>query len=332
MNPRRVLIQSPIPIAMALACLLCGGSAAATPTEYDRAVASAAARIESALSQERAHPGAARQALDDLSRSIPSAVVTEDADGSRIRADLSRLKSDISSARRLKGKKQAERLGDVLARLRTLEDAARVRRPGSNVSSDRARGILAGTLAGKEYQESLKETVIQRALGAILSALDRVLGPGTGEVISWVMLVGLVLGAAAVLAFLVFHLIHSRSPKRQRAVPTTLRQVGVERPTAEALLQQAESDARSGRFREAFRSIYLAAILHLDGRRFVTYAEGTTNWEYTRSARQLAPPDIASLFRDMTIRFDDLIYGQQTVTGDEYSGFRRSYHELEETA
>jgi hypothetical protein len=319
-----------VPIAFALIGCLQIDSPAATLAEYDRVVASAAGQVESALSRERARPGSAGKALDNLSRSIPSSVAVENPDGREIRADLSWVKSDISYAQRLNRKKRTDKLQDVLARLQTLQDASRGRESGASISSERARNTLATILAGKEYQESMTENIAQRVLGAISRFLARIIGPGTGEVISWVLLVGLVLGAAALLVFLVLHLINSPSPKRQKVAQTTIRQASVERPTAEALLLQAEDDARAGRFREAFRSIYLAAILHLDGRRFVTYAEGTTNWEYTRAARRLAPSDTARLFGDMTIRFDDLIYGQRTVTGDEYSGFRRSYQELEE--
>lgn len=318
-----------VPIALTLMGCLQVASTAATSAEYDRVISSAAGQIESALSHERAHPGSAGKTLDNVSGSIPSSVVVDQPDGSKIRADLSWVKSDISYAQRLNGKKRTDKLQDVLARLRTLEDASTGRRFGATMSSGRARKTLATILAGKEYQASITENVAQRMLGAISRFLARIIGPGTGDVISWVLLVGLVLGAAAILVFLVLHLINSRSPQREKVSPTTLRRAAIERPTAEALLLQAEDDARAGRFREAFRSIYLAAILCLDNRRFITYAEGTTNWEYTRAARRLAPADTARLFDDMTMRFDDLIYGQRTVTGDEYSCFRRSYYDLE---
>jgi hypothetical protein len=325
---RRLL--SLIPIGLVLTGCLPGVALAATASEYDRYVASAATGVESALSKERAHAGSSSRVLDDLTRSIPSSVVVKNSDGSKILADLSWARADISYAQRLKGKKRTDKLQDVLARLRTLEDA-NGRQSGATVSSEQARNTLAKTLAGKEYRKSLTESVVQRVLAWVLRSLERIIGPGTGEVISWVLLVGLVIGAAALLVFLALHLISSRSPKRRKVVPTTIRQSRVGRPTAKALLLRAEEDARAGRFREAIRAIYLAGILHLDGRRFVTYEEGTTNWEYTHTARRLAPPDAARLFGDMTMRFDDLIYGQRTVTGDEYSGFVRSYHQLEDT-
>ncbi|HET6454242.1 MAG TPA: DUF4129 domain-containing protein [Armatimonadota bacterium] len=308
-----------------------GPALAVTASEYDRYVASAATGVESALSKERAHAGSSSRVLDDLTRTIPSSVVVENSDGSKILADLSWARADISSAQRLKGKKRADKLQDLAARLRTLEDASKSRQSGATVSAEKARNTLAKTLAGKEYQKSLMEGVAQRVLAWVLRSLERIIGPGTGEVISWVLLVGLVIGAAALLVFLVLHVINSRSPKRRKVVPPTIRQSRVERPTSKALLLRAEEDARAGRFREAIRAIYLAGILHLDGRRFVTYEEGTTNWEYTHAARRLAPPDAAALFGDMTMRFDDLIYGQRTVTDDEYSTFIRSYQELEET-
>jgi len=324
---RRLL--SLIPITLILANCL-HGVALAEASQYERCIASSATGVESALSQERTRVGSSTRTLEDLARSTPASVVVENSDGSKIRADLSWARADISYAQRLKGKKRTDKLQDVLARLRTLEDA-NGRQSGATVSSEQARNTLAKTLAGKEYQRSLTESVVQRAIGWILGLLQGIIGPGTGAVISWILLVGLVVGAVGLLGFLAVHLINSQSSKLRKAVPTTIRQAKIDRPTAKALLLQAEKEARAGRFREAFRSVYRAAILHLDGRRFLTYEEGTTNWEYTRAARRLAPPDVAALFGDMTLRFDEMIYGQRIVNDDEYSGFMHSYHKLEET-
>ncbi len=328
-SPKRCL---PIICISTVLIASCAHASAATLDEYNRTLAGAADRIHAALRAEKAQRGSGRPILDDLSHALPSTMPVEAPSGKPINADLRWIKNEISSIKHDKARQRPDRLSALEARVKMAAgiDTAQSAR---GVASSEARSALRKILAKKEYRPSVASDLGERVIRAVQDAIARVLGavPDKAWGAMGYILAGLaVLAFALALIFVALKIVAYYSSPVPRRVQTEERHERIlKRPSLESLLQAADNEASRGRFREAFRNIYLATLLLLDKAHLITYADGSTNGEYMRALRRQSARDQAQVFGDMTLLFDQSIYGSRDVSADDYHRSKSRFHELE---
>jgi thioesterase domain-containing protein len=174
--------------------------------------------------------------------------------------------------------------------------------------------------------------VLERAAQAIAGVLSHV-PVGVAKVLGWILIGILVLGVAALLAYLVHSIVRIysyESPHTSEARKP--RTTAPKRPTVEELLAEAEAEASQGHFREALRRTYLASLLSLDRRGVITYTDSGTNWEYMSSLARKTSAEKAGVFRVLTKLFDESVYGHTEIAEIQYADGKRAFHALEELA
>lgn len=333
MRSRLLIIRSVLVSVMLLAIALNPGQGA-TLSEYQRVLAAAESKLELAVRMERARPGSGEQVLNALQGSIPPSVSVESPAGREIKVDLFWLKTNLHSLLRSSGKKRADNAEKLLSRVQTLRAAAEGMPRNESAYLQHARSTLQDILKRSEYKVSWLERVSQRVFAAIVDLvtglLERIAPRAASRIVGWVVISLLALAFAAAMVRVVLYLIrrYARGPDARRQVER-VRSTKQARPSLESLIGNAEREASEGRYREAFRCIYLAAILLLDRARLITYCESATNWEYMRAMKCEAPPETSEVFTGMTAVFDELIYGQRSVSGDDYCTSVRQFRRLE---
>jgi hypothetical protein len=146
----------------------------------------------------------------------------------------------------------------------------------------------------------------------------------------WALLAIIIVVFVALLAWLVWRLMSLVSLRSAERAPRSHRtEASIAILSQSTVLEAAERDAAAGRYKEAFRGLYLAAILALDKANLVKYADGVTNREYLRILTRQGVEDAVTAFGPMTESFDELIYGKRHISEREYGECRRRYDELE---
>jgi len=82
----------------------------------------------------------------------------------------------------------------------------------------------------------------------------------------------------------------------------------------------ADELAARGQYREAVRGLYLAALSRLHREGALDYDPSLSNWDHVR--RFKGPPPWKPPFRELTLRFDFVFYGNVGGTADGYRDFR----------
>jgi len=95
--------------------------------------------------------------------------------------------------------------------------------------------------------------------------------------------------------------------------------------TADEWLDQAAALERAGKFREAVRCLYIAALIRIDEAKVARFIRTETNWEHfdriTLSPKK--PPELE--FRPATKSFDCIWYGDEPATAANVAHFREFY-------
>lgn len=311
-----------------LALVLCAGVAhSMSPTECRQALADASRTLDRAIAMEKARPGSSKTQVDGLARSIGSSAGPVSRGRQSVSSSLAEVASRLHSVGTLKGAERLARLRRVSEYVRTLRYAADKIPTNDPKQIAKARAILGQELTKGEYHESPSERLMVRIMEGIANALSTVFGSGGASVFGWIVLGIVLLAFIGAIVYSILRVNWGSVKPLQEADARPARRV---RPSAEALLAQAERAAAEGRYRDAFRSIYLASILLLDKKHLLNYTDGGTNWEYIRAMSRQAPPEVTAIFSDMTRLFDDLVYGQREISSEEYSSGRNGYSRLEE--
>ncbi len=137
-----------------------------------------------------------------------------------------------------------------------------------------------------------------------------------GDGITFVMTILLMGATGTALGLLVVRLMRMR--RRQTPTADTDTAEWEETPADTAsCLQLAEQAARDGRYDDALRWLFRAALQSLldDGR--LEDRPGCTNWEMVRMLER-GFPQTAGAFRRMVMLFDNHIYGARPVTAERY--------------
>jgi hypothetical protein len=232
------------------------------------------------------------------------------------------------------GKERREKIADLATRTEAAVRLNGGNAAASSVSDDKARAVLAKELSKKEYTPSLKDDLWLRAgkwIQDMLEAIFSHLPSGSWTAVAYVLAAIAIILFAIVLVFLAKMIVEhygSRAP-REMPVYRHIERTST-RPSIESLLQAADEAASGSRYREALRHIYLATLLTLDRAQLISYVEGTTNWEYMRALRRQGASQSA-VFGDMTLLFDEAVYGHRDLSQQDYTSTRERLRELEAT-
>ncbi|MGA1368540.1 MAG: DUF4129 domain-containing protein [Blastocatellia bacterium] len=250
------------------------------------------------------------------------------------------------------GQRRAEvlQLADQTARLRQMIWI----NPAREAEDQTARARLERVLADPAYQQVPTEEpdAWRKLWGALRLRLAHLLDDLLGE--DWrgrvssntmgtdppvtsssfpILRVLIGFGVGATLLFSMRRLLRARrSGKRfgqSRAEPGTREVLGeilADGVHPDELVGQADRLAGEEDFRSAIRLIYLATLIHLADLGMITLHPAISNRDYLQSLRH--EEELASLFVDLTIRFEEAWYGNLPTGHAEYEDCRQSYTTL----
>ncbi|MGO8670062.1 MAG: DUF4129 domain-containing protein [Capsulimonadaceae bacterium] len=158
----------------------------------------------------------------------------------------------------------------------------------------------------------------------------------SGPVAPWVLTAIKVVCASlalALLAWIVWIIIHSHSYRNRGARVVVGPRGSIEESLVEArdtdrLLALAESRAKDGDYRGAFRMVYLATLVALDTGGVLRFDRSRTNWEYVRALRATGQQEIYQALVPLTRDFDRVWYGFSRTGPDDYRRARDEYDRL----
>jgi hypothetical protein len=256
-----------------------------------------------------------------------------------MRVDSTWLVQDVRRLTTMTDRRQAAGVATMLAdRLGLMASDLGGARP--HVTRDPI-GIARAVLSRADYQSepapgpSSLDLFLQRIGDAITKFLNSRHGP-TGPlpnprlVYDVVVTIAVVLGVAffVFLVWLIVQAIAGRSPRYRPVVSDSTEAALVEARDKDSILELADSRARSGEFREAFRLVYLATLVALDSGGVLRFDRSKTNWEYLRALRSAGHAEIYDSMRPLTHDFDRLWYGFKGAGMADFQRARKEYERL----
>ena len=322
--------------AFLLTCALAFPLHAATPSEYDKALA----QVQTAL----VHQSQAIQDDEVPSGDAPSVVAQqtlghihsiETPGRAPMLIDSSRLNDAIQAAEAVKGSDaKAEALAAVGGQIGMLrEELVAIRNvPPPQTTVQSARAVLA---MPEFASEPLPPPSMMDRLAEWLDKEFNFKPPSSqynGPNINLNVLKGILYLVAAVLFAGIVALIVSAIRRRPaRSKPLALDEeeaVLVEARDNDSLLALAEKQAQEGDYRRAFRLVYLAALVSLDTGGVLRFDRSKTNWEYLRALRGAGRGDIYSAMTPLTREFDQVWYGFAATDASHYHRALAQYQAL----
>lgn len=329
-------------LVLLLGCLVLGCLAlsvsAATPLEYDRALAQVQADLVShaqAISAEEVPSGEAPSLL--AQRILGPIRSIDPPGGAPVPVDTSRLIGAIQAAEATKktGAK-ADALDAVGSQIGTLRTALRTLHSGAAPDFDAAKRTARTVLARPEFGSELPPppSVAER-LAAWLNRVFSWKSPSSNvnlpsinpKVILGILIV-IAAGAFAVLVGVIVQAIGRRTTRSKPLALDAEEAVLVEARDNDSLLALAEQQAKVGDYRRAFRLVYLAALVALDTGGVLRFDRSKTNWEYLRALRTAGRGDIYSALTPLTREFDQVWYGFGLADASHYTRALAQYRAL----
>ena len=151
------------------------------------------------------------------------------------------------------------------------------------------------------------------------------IAPVGGQAVANGLAVVLVAGVLVALAVLILR--RPRRPSTEEALdvvtaplaPSAVQESALSRPP-EGWAALADDLAARGLYREAVRGLYLAALSRLHREGALDYDPSLSNWDHVR--RYKGPPPWKPPFRELTLRFDFVFYGNVGASASGYRDFR----------
>lgn len=310
---------------------------AATPQEYDRALAQVQAALVSqaqAISAEEVPPGEAPSLL--AQRMLGPIRSIEPPGSAPAPVDTSRLVAAIQAAEAVKNADaKADALGAVGTQIATLRAALLHSGAFSDPAAAKraARAVLARAEFGSDLPPppSLAERLaawIARIHWPHSSASPNFNGPSINPKVIEGILIVIAAGAFAVLVGVIVQAIGRRSARSKPLALDEEEATLVEARDNESLLGLAEQQAKAGDYRRAFRLVYLAALVMLDTGGVLRFDRSKTNWEYLRALRAAGRGDIYSALTPLTREFDQVWYGFGLADASHYARALAQYQAL----
>jgi hypothetical protein len=120
-----------------------------------------------------------------------------------------------------------------------------------------------------------------------------------------------------------------------RAKTTNLRQTGIVRPVAvENWLKQAQAFQAEGNYTQASRCLYMALLIRLEEGDWLRQDPARTDREYLQRLEGLwvlakRPSQLQSAFRQLFLTHEQVHYGAQEVTPENFQQCQQAYFDLE---
>ena len=319
-----------------LLLMAASGLHAATPQQYDRALA----QVQAAL-------GSQEQALDAqvISSGLPPPLVAQQAllpihsveapGQSPVLVDTSQLVAALSAAEAIKDPQQKRRALEALSRQIGLlrQAVAEAPAPANPAGAEQsARAVLARAEFASDPLPS--PTWVDK----LAAWLDRVFRPRSPQISSgpsinpYVIRGILLVIAGAAFAVLVAVLVQAIGRREARRKPLALDEeeaVLVEARDTDSLLALAEQQAKAGDYRRAFRLVYLASLVALDTGGVLHFDRSKTNWEYLRAMRAAGRGDVYAALTPLTREFDQVWYGFAPADASHYARALAQYEALQ---
>ncbi|MCX6344805.1 MAG: DUF4129 domain-containing protein [Armatimonadetes bacterium] len=319
-----------------IAAGLCVGlplrGSAETLSQYDKMLTSASQSLDWALKQERSRAGSSEKTIDSLYESVPPEMRVSMPNGEVVKADFAPIRNSLREINYSNGNDRISKIETLSKQVQAIKDAIGGKSSNISVDREKAANLLKNELADARYKTSTIENWLQKLLDARDDLLERMMvAPVVASAIGWVLLGVIVIAFVAVLVFLALRLLayySVKAPKRERAGQQQI--VRRSAPSLKSILETSQKQASEGRYREAYRNMYIATILTLDKAKLISYADGITNWEYLRALSRQSAPEATEVFRNMTSSFDELIYGERCVAAGDYETCVSKYKSLEE--
>lgn len=312
--------------AFLFSCAACLPSA--TLNEYTDTLTSIAHRLEAVVRAEKAIPGSGKKLLNKAEKEVPSSIPLVLPSGKQAYADLGWIKDEIHAIKLLKPQNRPKRIQELIIRTRTAIEA-QTAVPSNNPQFLReARSTLNSILKRREYRQSIVQNWLMLISEAISNALEKIFGAIAVRPVGYVLGVLVLLVFVGCIVKLVLRFVNNTSGRPVKRSDASNVERKKRQESIESLIHTAELEATQGRYREALRNVYIATLLLLDRAGLITFAEGTTNWEYIRALRGRASSAQIELFRDLTSLFDVSIYGGGAVSFDDYMLSRRRFEEM----
>lgn len=309
---------------------------AATPQEYDHALAEVQAVLVSQTQAMRAEEVPVGVAASLVARQTLGTIHSIEPPGhAPVLVDASRLIAAIQMAEAVKKpEEKTDALEAVEGQIRLLRDqlAHSAAVPDTAATVKSARAVLAGP-------EFTSEPLPPPSLADRIAAwLDKVFTRKTPSpnvnmpnINPNIILGILIVIAAAAFAVLVAVIVQAIRRRSVRSSPLALDEeeaVLVEARDNDSLLALAEQQAKAGDFRRAFRLIYLAALVALDTGGVLRFDRSKTNWEYLRALRASGRSDIYQAMTPLTREFDQVWYGFASTDASHYARALAQYQAL----
>ena len=337
-------LQGTAAFVVVLLCL-CRSAHASTPSSvdgpisaaiYDARLASVQTDIEQSLNKGLTiHPTSA--ALADLAPIVRCAVIFQGTvvmvDNRALRSTLTRLNTPGDETR------VTETSRAVIAQISLLREGLNT--PSNVSAAQRAEALAKKVLSGDDFASdpiappsafAVKMREWLDALGKWLHkllkkfhfpTLSPMKGPPFDPNIAKGILIGIGLLAVVLILSLVVRLVFGILENRKdRAAPVGNLSNLAMTQEEEALIQAgdynrlmllARQNAAGGEYRNAYRLVYLAALVLLDSTGNLHLNRSWTNWEYLRHIESAGKDEIYNLMAPLTADFDRIWYGQDTV-------------------
>lgn len=118
-----------------------------------------------------------------------------------------------------------------------------------------------------------------------------------------------IVGAFALVVVILVKYLQRRGPRTAPLALDETEAALVEARDTDSLRALADEHARNGNYRVAFRLVYLAMLVALDTEGVLRFDRSKTNWEYLRALRATGRGDVYDRMTPLTRDFDRLWYG-----------------------
>lgn len=136
------------------------------------------------------------------------------------------------------------------------------------------------------------------------------------ELMNWLVLI---IVGLLIIALIVGVIFAYRSRKKEQSTVDPLKSTEMSKD----LLAEMEEAAKSGEYKLAIQKCFQYLLKRLSEKTDLLFAATKTNGEYRRDVQQKYPAG-AKMFHDLSLYFDEVLYGEKKVGVKEYQQYR--YH------
>lgn len=305
-------------------------------SEYKQFLTTVDNKLSAIYKQQQSSPVKAAEQLSSLENNIPESIsVTESTSSTKV--DLTWLHMAVSGVIDAKGQQRLPLIDHIRSRIATYSMLIPTPAALSASQAANAHTVLVNELRKGKYKPNsdyyLSSWLVRKVRdlsNAINEALNR-----TFSLAKYASLVRMLIIAVTIIALVVvITKLFMELMNKQEGIPHSeakqqTQQKIIDKPSWNSALEKANQDANEGRYQEAYRCVYMAALLHLDDKEALKYRQDVTNWEYVKSLRSSDNKELVQLFRSMTLAFDEMIYAKRDVSMDDYNTYLNRYRDLE---